>query len=146
MTDIAANAAAYADFFARVSPDNLEELRTLCAPDVRFRDPFNDDRGQDRIVRIFAQMFEDVASPKFEVIDHAVSGSRSYIRWVFRFSNKKTGKPFSVDGMTEVHFDAAGRVSAHLDHWDVASQLYEYVPVLGFILRKIRHRLALRPA
>jgi len=146
MTDISSNAAAYAAYFERVSPDNLEELRDLCAPDVRFRDPFNDVRGHDQIIRIFAKMYEEVAEPRFEVVDNAVSGSNSYIRWVFRFKNKKNGRAFTVDGMTEVHFDEAGRVIAHLDHWDVASQLYEHVPVLGAVLRLIRRRLALKPA
>ena len=146
MNDISMQAAAYAAYFESVSPDNLEELRTLCAPDVRFRDPFNDVRGQDQIIRIFAKMYEDVAEPTFEVLDSAVSGSNSYIRWIFRFKNKKNGRTFSVDGMTEVHFDETGRVTAHLDHWDVASQLYEHLPVLGFVLRMIRRRLALKPA
>jgi len=144
VTDISSKAAAYAAYFERVSLDNLNELRDLCAPDVRFRDPFNDVRGHDQIVRVFAKMYEDVAEPTFEVIDNAVSGSNSYIRWVFRFKNKKNGAPFSIDGMTEVHFDDAGRVTAHLDHWDVASQLYERVPVLGTVLRAIRRRLALK--
>ena len=144
MTDISSKAAAYAAYFERVSLDNLNELRDLCAPDVRFRDPFNDVRGHDQIVRVFAKMYEDVAEPTFEVIDNAVSGSNSYIRWVFRFKNKKNGTPFSIDGMTEVHFDDAGRVTSHLDHWDVASQLYERVPVLGTVLRAIRRRLALK--
>lgn len=144
MTDISSKAAAYAAYFERVSLDNLNELRDLCAPDVRFRDPFNDVRGHDQIVRVFAKMYEHVAEPTFEVIDNAVSGSNSYIRWVFRFKNKKNGAPFSIDGMTEVHFDDAGRVTAHLDHWDVASQLYERVPVLGTVLRAIRRRLALK--
>ncbi len=144
MTDISSKAAAYAAYFERVSLDNLNELRDLCAPDVRFRDPFNDVRGHDQIVRVFAKMHEDLAEPTFEVIDTAVSGSNSYIRWVFRFKNKKNGAPFSIDGMTEVHFDDAGRVTAHLDHWDVASQLYERVPVLGTVLRAIRRRLALK--
>jgi len=144
VTDISSKAAAYAAYFERVSLDNLNELRDLCVPDVRFRDPFNDVRGHDQIVRVFAKMYEDVAEPTFEVIDNAVSGSNSYIRWVFRFKNKKNGAPFSIDGMTEVHFDDAGRVTAHLDHWDVASQLYERVPVLGTVLRAIRRRLALK--
>ena len=143
MTDIAAKAAAYAAYFERVAHDNLDELRNFCAADVRFRDPFNDVRGQDKIVRIFAKMFEDVAEPKFEVIDNAVSGSNSYLRWIFRFRNKKNGKAFSIEGMTEVHFDEAGLVIAHLDHWDAASQLYEHVPLLGGILRLVRKRLAL---
>lgn len=144
MIDIAAKAAAYAAYFERVSPDNLHELNDICAADVRFRDPFNDVVGRDKMVRIFAQMFDDVAGPTFEVVDHAVSGQRCYIRWIFRFKNKKTGKPFEVDGMTEVHYDADGRVKAHLDHWDVASQLYEHVPILGGVLRMIRRRLALK--
>jgi hypothetical protein len=145
MTDIATKAAAYAAYFERVSPDNLDELRTLCAPNVRFRDPFNDVRGDDQIVRIFAQMFDDVAEPAFEVVDTATSGLKSYLRWIFRFKNKKSGKAFSIDGMTEVHFDSDGRVVAHLDHWDAASQLYEHAPVLGRVLRMIRRRLALKP-
>jgi hypothetical protein len=45
--------------------------------------------------------------------------------------------------MTEVHFDQSGKVAAHLDHWDAASQLYEHVPLLGGVLRIIRRRLAL---
>jgi steroid Delta-isomerase len=143
MTDIAAKAAAYAAYFERVAPDNLGELRDLCAADVRFRDPFNDVRGQDQIVRIFSKMFEDVAEPTFDVLDNAVSGSNSYLRWVFHFKNKKNGKAFSIEGMTEVHFDQTGLVIAHLDHWDAASQLYVHVPLLGWVLRQIRKRLAL---
>ena len=143
MIDIEVKAAAYAAYFERVAPGNLDELRDLCAVDVRFRDPFNNVRGQDQIVRIFAKMFEDVAEPKFEVVDNAVSGSNSYLRWVMRFKNKKNGKSFSIEGMTEVHFDQFGKVTAHLDHWDAASQLYEHHPLLGGIFRIIRRRLAL---
>jgi hypothetical protein len=143
MTDIGAKAAAYASYFKRIAPGNLDELRDLCAVDVRFRDPFNDVRGQDQIVRIFSKMFEEVAEPTFEVVDNALSGSNSYLRWVFCFKSKKNGKFFSIEGMTEVHFDQSGKVAAHLDHWDAASQLYEHVPLLGSVLRIIRRRLAL---
>ena len=77
------------------------------------------------------------------MVDNAVSGSNSYLRWVMRFKNKKNGKSFSIEGMTEVHFDQSGKVTAHLDHWDAASQLYEHHPLLGGIFRIIRRRLAL---
>ena len=143
MSEIPAKAAAYAAYFERVSLENLDELNDICTDDVRFRDPFNDVVGRDKMIRIFAKMYEDVADPTFEVVDHAISGQRSYIRWIFRFKNKKTGKPFEVDGMTEVHYDADGRVTGHFDHWDVASQLYEHVTVLGAVLRMIKRRLAL---
>ena len=143
MTGIETKAAVYASYFERVAPGNLGELRDLCAVDVHFRDPFNDVRGQDQIVRIFAKMFEDLDEPKFEVVDNASSGSNSYMRWVMRFKSKKNGKSFLIEGMTEVHFDQFGKVVAHLDHWDAASQLYEHVPLLGGVLRIIRRRLAL---
>jgi hypothetical protein len=44
--------------------------------------------------------------------------------------------------MSEVQFDEAGSVRAHIDHWDAAGQLYEKLPVIGWILRRIRARLA----
>ena len=44
--------------------------------------------------------------------------------------------------MSELHFDEAGTLRAHIDHWDAAGQLYEKLPGIGWLLRRIRRRLA----
>jgi hypothetical protein len=39
--------------------------------------------------------------------------------------------------MSEVHFDANGAISQHIDHWDSASQLLSDLPYIGWITRRI---------
>ena len=44
--------------------------------------------------------------------------------------------------MSELTLAPDGRVAEHVDYWDPAAQLYERVPVLGWLMRRIRRRLA----
>ncbi|MFW6322186.1 MAG: hypothetical protein ACOC02_01025, partial [Guyparkeria sp.] len=48
----------------------------------------------------------------------------------------------SIEGMSELVLGADGLVVEHVDYWDPAGQLYERVPLLGWLMRRIRHRLA----
>jgi hypothetical protein len=55
----------------------------------------------------------------------------------FTFRNRR----FSIDGVSEVAFDEAGKVRSHIDHWDAAGGLYERLPLIGAVLRHLRRRL-----
>ncbi|MDH3474507.1 MAG: nuclear transport factor 2 family protein [Rhodospirillales bacterium] len=134
--------AAYVAFYEGLTPERLERLEALCAPDVRFRDPFNDVTGVAAYRSILARMFEDVAAPRFAVIDRAISGRVAYLRWNFSFVPRGGVAPWRIEGMSEVHFDEEGRVSAHLDHWDSGSQFYGRLPLLRHVIALIRKRLS----
>jgi hypothetical protein len=41
-------------------------------------------------------------------------------------------------GITHFRFDAESRVLVHKDFWDSGTGLYEYLPVLGSLVRKVR--------
>lgn len=137
--------SAYIAFYEELTPDSLVQLEALCAPAVRFRDPFNDVTGVAAYRAILARMFEDVAAPRFEVIDRALSGRVAYLRWDFSFQPRKGGAPWRIEGMSEVHFDDRDRVAAHLDHWDSGSQFYGRLPLLRHVIGLIRKRLSISP-
>ncbi len=138
-------ARRYAAFYETLTPTTLQELPKLCRQDVHFRDPFNDVVGIKPVTRIFAQMFEDVLEPAFLVSDIAISGDTCYLRWTMTFRRKPGEPPWRIEGMSEVRFDEAGQVAAHIDHWDAAAQLYERVPLLGSLIRLVKRRLSLPP-
>jgi len=48
--------------------------------------------------------------------------------------------------MIEIHVDADGKISKHIDHWDSASQLLRYLPVIGAIIRPILKLFRLKTA
>jgi len=135
-------ARSYAAFFEALSPDRLGELEELCAPDVHFRDPFNDTRGIPAMAAVLRDMFERVDGPRFTVTGTAVDGSRALLAWTMTFRPKGRTVEWRIEGASVVTFDADGRVVEHIDHWDAAGQLYARLPVIGTVVRFLRRRLS----
>ena len=137
-------AKAYARYFDELSPSSKADLVELAHPDIRFVDPFNDVRGIDKLLAVFDHMFETTREPKFVTEPPIVAGDTAFIKWRFSctINSRFYARPMTIDGVTEVRFDAAGLITAHIDYWDAASQLYEQLPLLGGLLRMIRKRLA----
>ena len=122
----------YALLFSKLNPDNLSELAELVSDEMVFSDPFNLTHGRDKFICIFQHMFGVMENPKFEILDVSISTRAGYIKW------RLTGKvlkwkhiPIDITGMSEIINDEAGRITAHYDHWDSASQLLAFIPVLG---------------
>lgn len=140
-TDAAADAAErYIQFWETLSPESLGRLSEIASPDIRFADPFNDIRGHAGFRAVFDDMFQRVAEPLFRVTAHAINGDLCFLRWVFTFQS--SGREWRIEGVSEVRFDPSGLAIEHIDHWDAAGQLYERLPVLGAVLRRLRRKFS----
>lgn len=133
--------AAWAGFWTALTPATVPGLRTLCAPDIRFIDPFNDLEGIDRLEALLLHMFLTLDQPRFAVEDQAMGGDAGYLRW--RFAANLGARPLELFGMSEVRFRPDGKVILHRDHWDAGVQVYGRIPVLGAAIRLVRSRLCL---
>lgn len=140
--DFGEAARIYAKAFEAITPGSLEALGSLCADTVRFKDPFNDVTGREAFARVFQHMFKTVDQPRFTVSHISTVDDTAFLRWRFSFKPKGSQETWVIEGMSEVRFDAHGRVCLHWDHWDAAEQFYERLPVLGSVLRLIKRRLA----
>lgn len=123
-----------------LTADRLDTLAEIYAPEARFVDPFNDVRGVASIRRVFAHGFRQCPGMRFAVLSRGLDGDRGLLRWRMHCGEDESAPV--IDGMTEVRLDAEGRVAEHVDHWDPAAQLYERVPLLGWLMRRIRRRLS----
>ena len=135
----------YVDAFTSLTADNMNILLATVDDDILFSDPFNRVTGKAAFTAIFDHMFETCIAPGFDVTDIAYSTkdgqSVAYLRW--RMTGKINGWPHTdldFEGMTEVHVGKNGLITAHIDHWDSASQLFAKLPVIGAILRPIIKR------
>jgi steroid delta-isomerase len=123
----------------------LDDLSSVFAPDARFVDPFNDVRGHEALGAVLLDMLEQVQDLRFEVFRTSVSGDWAHVRWRFEGRVKALGSdPWVVNGMSEVRFAPDGRVLEHIDHWNAADQFYDRIPVVGWMIRLIRRRVAVR--
>lgn len=140
-----AGLARYIAALERLTPETLPELRLVTAPHVRFKDPFHDVSGRGAMLAVFERMFHDVQDLSFSVHHSclAADGETALLRWTLSGRVRAlSGRPWTVEGMSEVRLDAGGLVTAHIDYWDAASSLYEHLPVIGWVLRLIRRRIA----
>ncbi|MBP5857203.1 nuclear transport factor 2 family protein [Marivibrio halodurans] len=138
----------WAAAFAAVTPGSYDGLLALAAPDIRFRDPFNDVTGQAALAAILTEMFESCIDPRFEILDVAAGARAGYVRWVFRFRPKTLGQgpEWRIEGMSEIHVGSDGSVVAHIDHWDSASGLLARLPVVGAGVRWLLARFRVKAA
>jgi steroid delta-isomerase len=136
------NLRRYVDFFEDLSPERLGHLSDVMTEDVHFVDPFNDVTGCDKVRLVFEHMFRTLDAPKFSVTHAAsISGQEpsGLLRWeLHAIENFGKRKPLRIVGMSEVHIAADGRIREHIDHWDAGQQFYERIPLLGWLLRRVR--------
>ena len=132
----------YGRFWTQLRPDSTDELLALARPDLSFRDPFNSLRGADRVVALLDHMFAHASEVRFDIRRSAWSADTAFYRWGFGCRLQRPAVDARIEGVSEVQFDEAGLVAAHIDHWDAASQVYERIPGLGAVLRLVRRRLA----
>ena len=57
------------------------------------------------------------------------------------FKNYNDGKVARSVGISHLRFDGDGKIVLHRDYWDAAGGLYEYLPVVGGLIRWIKGRL-----
>ena len=125
--------------FESLTPATVDTLAALYADHAHFCDPFNDVRGRAAVARIFSHMFEQVETPRFKVHSAMCEGDAAWLEWTMHFVMR--GRAQSIVGATRLRFDAQGRVIDHRDYWDAAQELYEKLPLIGFVLRALRRRL-----
>lgn len=130
------------DVYVRLTPERLPDLLALYDADAAFKDPFNDVRGRPAIGRIFEQMFEELAEPRFTVQVAASEGDHAFLTWELHFRRQAGGQAMVIRGASHIRYSAAGLVEAHRDYWDAAEELYAKLPVLGVLMRALRRRLA----
>lgn len=131
-----------ARFYETLTPAALDALGTLYSENAYFKDPFNEVRGLPAIEAIFRHMFATVGDPRFSVTHHMGDSRHALLTWCF---SCKTGvhktQSLTIHGATHLVFDESGLIESHRDYWDAAEEVYEKLPVVGWLLQKLK-RLA----
>lgn len=132
-------------FYDKLDKNTLNRafLETVYTQDVVFEDPFHQINGLNALHSYFAEMYENVKEISFDWIDSSNDGKQAFITWTMSYSHPfiNRGKPVQVNGVSRLVFKD-GLVSSHRDYFDGGQMLYEHIPALGMIVRKLKKRLA----
>ena len=113
-------------------------VRNVYAINAYFRDGYREVQGLENIEAYFLKSTETIHECTFDIDDVAVHEGNYYFRWVMHLTIKRwKDEPIAAVGMSHVRFDTDGKISFHQDYWDT-SIIYERVPVMGSIIRRIK--------
>jgi len=123
----------YINLFSNLSPDNIDEFDNLISKDIIFKDPFNNVKGVNAFKKIFYHMFENVKEPKFKIVDYSMNKQRVFLKWKMTFMAFKSLQ--TIEGMTELLLNDAGKIASHIDYWDTLNGIYVKIPLIGYFYK-----------
>jgi hypothetical protein len=132
--------ALLSDFKA---PDFGRRIPEVYAEDVFFNDTLKTVRGVEEVQEYLTATADAIDKGTVEFLDVVSDNGNYYFRWAMtiRFKRFARGQDKRSVGMTHVRFDSAGKVVLHQDFWDSAGGLFEHVPALGWMLRRVKRGL-----
>lgn len=129
-------------FFETITRSSVAGLGQHYTEDAWFKDPFNEVTGHAPMLRIFEHMFEQVHEPRFVIIEAVEQDDAAFLTWEFRFRMKRfdTVTVQVVRGASHLRFAADDRIHYHRDYWDAAEELYEKLPMVGWLMRFLKRQ------
>lgn len=136
-------AARVKGYFETLTPESVERMGEVYAPDAYFRDPFNEVTGLGQVQRIFRHMYDPLVDPRFVILETIEEGDRLVLTWdmLFRIRKYRPEVERKIHGLSLLRFAPDGRVAYHRDYWDAAGELYAQLPLVGPLMRFLARRM-----
>ncbi len=132
------------DFLSSLTPENVQARTSeVYAANAYFNDTLKTLRGSEEIEAYLLHTAKTVDGISVEFDDVARSGPDFYFRWRMDFQAPKLrgGDTIRTIGMTQIRFDADGKVILHQDYWDSMAGLFEHLPVTNQMADLVRSKL-----
>lgn len=129
-------------FYTEITMDSVEQLGFIYDPKVEFVDPVRSHHGLPALQRYFANLLGNVTHCRFDISSIDAINNRLFIVWKMHYGHPQVagGKPLTLQG-TSVLKTEANKVVFQQDYYDMGAMLYEHIPVLGFVVKKLKNRL-----
>lgn len=128
--------------YQSLGTDALAELEILYTEDVHFEDPAHALQGRKPLMLYFASLFSNLESCSFKFHQTLMSDTDIFMSWTMFIEHPKlrNGAKIRVEGGSLLK-TRNGQIYYHRDYFDMGAMLYENLPVLGLVVRKIKQRL-----
>lgn len=133
---------AFCTFYNKLDKSSTKHLPKVYTDDIRFVDPLHEIEGVEALIDYFDALYANVSECHFDIGERQRQGDLAFLTWTMYLVHPKLarGRKTIVPGCSRLHF-RDDRVCDHRDYFDAGALLYEQIPVLGGVIRKIKKRL-----
>lgn len=124
-------------------PDFPDRIRAAYGEEIFFNDTLKTLRRRDELVEYMKESASQLEAGTVEFLSTIRDGDDHYLRWRMSLTFKKLadGKPTHSCGMSHLRFDGDGKVVLHQDFWDSTGGFFEHLPVVGWMITRVKKRL-----
>lgn len=128
-------------FFEKLNKDTMHLVDEFYDPQIEFVDPIGSLRTSQKMKAYYANMYKNVKSIRFDFSQIIESEDTVVGVWKMTLVTDKLngGEPVVVDGNSVIRFKN-GKAIYHRDYFDMGAFVYEQLPVIGFVVKKIKNR------
>lgn len=137
--------AQFCSLYQNLGPDNVTKdmLAQVYADGVIFQDPMHEIHGLNKLSYYFISLYSNVISISFDFHKAEGNESSAMMYWTMTYRHPKLHKgkqDIRVEGVSLLQWKD-GKIIRHQDIFDAGTMLYEHIPVLGWMIKKLKERL-----
>ena len=133
----------FVDFYQQLDKNSAKQLSSLYHPDITLIDPVSTYSGLPALEQYFAALLSNTGSCGFNIdaINHL--GDRAFVSWQMNFTHPKlsAGDPIKVEGISHILIKN-NKIVYQRDYYDLGSMLYEHLPIIGYLVRYLKRKIA----
>ena len=130
----------FIDSINSLNSNNVNEvLHDTYTQHVNFIDPVKSINGLDDLKQYFSDLYEKVDHCHFELSNCLLVDNQYSLEWIMHLQHKKLSKDksISLNGASFIQFND-GKIHYHRDYYDLGALVYEQLPLLGMVVKKVR--------
>ncbi|MFU8783776.1 nuclear transport factor 2 family protein [Aliidiomarina sp.] len=132
------------NIYDEFNSDSLQQLAAIYHEDITFQDPVLQVNGLADLETYFAHGIANAQSCRFTFDTEMFNKDEAFLTWQMRLQHESlaNGREIVVQGSTHLQFtDEENKIRSHVDYYDLGAMVYEHIPVISFLIRKVRDRL-----
>ncbi len=132
-------------FYLEWDRDSMARLVEIYDKNVVFEDPYHSVKGLQALEGYFIRTMKGVNHCSFEFVDEVYGDSKGCLEWVMTYSHPRVsgGDTLKLTGATWLIIDnESKRISRHKDYYDTAEMLFDHIPIVGWVTKRVKAGLA----
>lgn len=130
----------FSAFYTDLESMKLSELPLIYSANITFIDPIAEHHGLAAIEAYFSKLLHNAKFCKFSIHSAEQTLEGNYVVvWTMSYTSSRVnkGQAISLDGITLLKIENE-KVIYHRDYYDMGQMVYEHVPLLGRIVKRIK--------
>ena len=130
------------DAYQSLGEGDSSKDAALYAEDIYFEDPTQGIQGKSALMSHIDSTFLNIENFSFKSHKTLAGDTDVFISWTQIFTHKRLagGKTIRVEGSTYLK-TRNGRIYYQRDYFDLGAVVYENLPIIGAVIKRLRSRL-----